>query len=903
MSSAAAAAAPAAQKIDLPADKETWNFTSAPNLHPVYYTGIRPARPPRIGPRVKGPKDKDDCDYDESREKSSSKKSKKDKSSPDGASASAAVVAGKELTQAELSAAWERYDQSKSFAPIESRSPTVLPKNWSEARPVPPDQWAESSAHMWLSIPSAVLGLSADTFEFDLNVKGGFAYLIAFTFVVKALTSSKEGTRSDGSVGKGFFMRQADEARGLSECALPKLAVFIEKMAADYRGPLARYAREKHPGKTPDQIDMDEVRSDVEFRRRISARPLQRGVRLLIVVLDPKFSIGRSLSHRQWKNKLESGEASPAEIVNVYDKIVASYKARKVSFEGRCSKSSSSSSKEADREDASDVGPEVDAEEGLRTLEEQQREKEIEQILGDAAPEPEPDGENLCGGGGSKKGKKSKKKASGAEEEEEEDVELPPDHDQVAEAAQKQQQQQQQAQGPQETDRQRKSRESSECRRKLGYLGMRIRASDRDGEAYRRADNYLWTKFFGHDNGRGVYGADRVQKPVDVKHVRSMILGRMKPHEYHKMCTKTLLEMSQNFAVFLGKKSVASDPRSLENEAQDLGDFDHALNPRRLFTFASSVEALEPPGDPTSICAEQRDESNYFDPATGQFRFPLPDMVFRVPDHEFRARLFFERKCPWYFSAFEEKLEAVERKSKEKLYQSIRRDHLSGLNPPRPPSSPGPLASDGEEDEQAAEDRERRKRADSYMSSTSRGLMHPSKGSHKNPGLVAKRAESRAALFHNAQVDLIAERGSKLGVENDRQKAERERRAHIVSDVVLQDLGAAEELEQRVAKAVDESPEDRDVMTKLYRDHQFEIYKGRMRPGAKGVNDIFAAHANHLHTEKERARGVNFNFTGFDNLTYAGSIVAEFLLKAKHHVGLSHSCHMYAYFFRPETTS
>lgn len=759
---------------------------------------------------------------------------------------------------------WAKFIHKQYYAPVEIPPPDgELPANWSRTEPIPAGKHLKAYDSIWLTIPAKLLR-SPDSLEIEVTKDEGAVFQVALSFMIKALMSPHEGSKADGFSGdKRLWYRPSDPASGAEAMVPPKVIVMGEVLTKDFRQLLLEYCHEKFGKKKgPAEINLSKVMCEVEFRRRQLAKDNFSGIRLLFAALDPKINFGRCLQHQQWRNEVGMGKASGEDIIKRYDFMCAEHK-RKQSEAVKNRLSSSSSSKDVDR---FDVGPAAENDK-QKSLDEAEHDAEVERVLGDEAPEKEPPGESTGGGG--------KNHGGGAP-----GLNVEPG-----------QQQQQQ-----ETQRQKEERQRNLTMAKLGALGIKLFNSDRDNKSHLKRVNHIHIKSI--QKAMAKSGKPGVRpppsaistKPADEKE----LISRLDPKDWYRALVHSQSRLVEYVYQGILNRDLLKemDIDTLRNESQDLGNWNHPLNPRRHFTFRNSVDSwLKDPK--VRPCPEQCDEANYIDPYTGEIKFPIPYLVWRMPDGQFRLKTLETHRGFWWFSAFEEQLAASEKKARDNREQSIARTNFGIERSGSTTNDAGIL--DGDSSRTNYHDEEQSEEKDIthsiYLDMPERRMVL----SNRMLGSVStSKSKRRAGVGSNkALFSGISLRMAEAGIENPNQKAQRAQRDHVISDVVATHVKDADSLYRRVMTACENVPGDRALLLKLFREHQMQQYKNLMRPGTKGVNDVFAAHAAYLDQPNPTHNYVNFKFTGFSNLTYNGSLIAEFMLRSRVNMGMTNSHHIF----------
>lgn len=776
---------------------------------------------------------------------------------------------------------WAAFDEEVSWKPIPFDLPEDLPPNWSKSEEVTIERVANSHDVFHMIIPFSVFEGDA-TMDLSLEDEVDVSVYNAFQFVNKALCSKHEGTYSP-NIHPHLFPDPNNPKNGI-----PKFRIFGELLVRRYRKLVEAYMRERYPNEAPTDVNVNNRSSEVECRRRVQTKDNVAGIRFHIHILDKRLNFGRALQHRLWKNEMLMGLKSPLKIYERYTKICDEWKKR-IAQPKRTTMTSSA--QEAAEYDA---GPEVDCPDlaaAAAAAAEAEQEREEMGMLGDEKSEAEPDGENIGESGAMKAITAKKKKVKTA---------IPPagaaaaipDQGPVGGGDGDKEQQQ-------ENEREKERRRKEECERRLASLGMKIPESTRDAKAYTKQIKYIFNKYNnmnptgqGQSGGQGRPRQQLSSAGVDKEAQRRELMRKVHPGEWHITQITTLESMVKHVYELLLRAPISqSDLNNLRNDCVDLGDYSHPLNPRKFFTFNGTLKNWFGAGSthPDAIppCREQCDEYNYYSDKPenkNEYQFPIPSLVWEIPYTDqadstnvmFRSKELKRHKAFWWFSAFSEQLRETEAKARRRQQEELRALYQSPLALRRD----RPNMSDFERSE--LEKDELWRASDAYRITLENSKRFGSKERFHTSMLSDRRALARVAAAS--------------GIQTSTSKIHNAQKDFVVDDILSEDIVAADKLYTRIKNAYEAVPEDQSLLIKLYRQHQFDVYKSRMKPGAAGVNEIHQLHTTYLNKPSSpeditAANTVHFNYTGYENLTYFGSIVGEFLLGAKVHMGLSNSHH------------
>lgn len=774
-----------------------------------------------------------------------------------------------------------------------------LPKSWSASAEIDAKsyQFARNIYTIFLPINKLIQLGSFQLVNTELSDR---AFMMSFGFFLKAITTGKVGTQGADLPSGHFFRDDTGKVH-------PKVEVFGEpiiRKTADNRGlnyiitqylekrqniPLLEAFRTDDSKRTAAQRalldrEMPIVVSEVGFRKEVISKQSLLGVRFWFVTHDKRVELGRALQRRVWRNAVGCGDASANTICQ-----------RQLNMEDSWQKEVSSAAEEREKGkdqnavDSDDNGPALSNAEGMNLFELEQH-REEDKILNGADGEAEPDdGIDLDGGGGGGGG--SEKDAARAAKE-------------AAKAERKKKRAREKALAGLALNLGLKS-----CRvpgKDLTAVGQVYLQKVR-GERMKRHPEYYIAAGSGNSgfgqrqrgdperiNGdeREVligFAEDKFLVKIGVTNVRTLV----------NIVYRQLLNLNQHNTPTPGTPyhDFIKDLKEADDEARDLGDFNHPYNPGKWFTFTRINELWGLSGD---ACAEQLDVENYLKPLSDELkkafpssgkdsnadnnfelRFPIPSLVWRLsPEKGGKLKEMAKRAPFWAFFPLQELMEQCTRQADLEDAQAAQ--ELEGQK-------------DGTADTVMDQDEETKEAINQFKQMQSTRTWKAAM-SH------AKKYDQDLTKQHkggNATDRLLQAQGHQTAA----QRAARAAHETTVQDRMADVVGNCRQLRTMVDTVSERQPSQEALLRRYFRDHQFEnAFKPEMRPQAAttqksavnthGHNDVHQQHVAYLSEGGASNPPLFMPYTGFDNLTRKGGLIAEKHFELKHIACVTNSVHV-----------
>lgn len=774
------------------------------------------------------------------------------------------------------------------------RDVDFLPPSWGPAPPPANDTVAWRIAQHLLVVFVPISAMPS-TPKFTVTDHAG-AVGMAFYFFNKALSTSKIGTHSnDGSLHR--FLNNHGQS-------LPKMETFAEVvvkesdsllkrfMAAHY----AQYSVVEKNGSgesvhTFTKEGTEKAVADVRFREKLLTRKNIVGVRFIVVTHDALLDVGRAFQKREFRNQVVTGEFSPKEVVEREDLFAAERKKRGAE-RGKILKEKKKAGS-GGVGGAEDGAPAVHPHEDVDFPQEQPiasadpREEERKATVVRLLKEIE------------------EARVRGDEEEAEKILKIV---EKERAAAQR---------GPSRQD----MIAHNIKRAKELYLvadhgtfdrrhpSMLLRIKDQQdrfststqmGAASSKRVNFREIRELSDEQKKEYAGLARgadasvvsVRRMRDVLHVIGALLN---------LDTEKALASDGPKVSDLRQRLYASS-NEMMNENIDLGSRECYYHPTRWLTFQNIVDAWALEG---VACMEQVNHSNYKSDS-GELQFPIPSLVWRLaPEKGFKAKVLGAQPPIWEFDPLFEKLEEIERK----YAQEQRLRHAEALKAREEDyvlkthklidNIPGTLVS--------VDRKKRLKEAEERNATTFRRSAY------------FKDQESYDRKYPSSLPETPKE--SYFGNNSASSVDQREKELHTthVRDIIGDEVEKADELETRVLQACKKAPEEEASLIRAFRKHQFKVYASLMRPNAEkqypnnpyvyfsapfsagpisdtrcryGMNVVHKRHVEYLSEGSPTNPVIYFGYTGYENLTFNASIIAEWIQRMKNIVNVTNSIHV-----------
>ena len=749
-----------------------------------------------------------------------------------------------------------------------------LPPTWAPAPPQAndPDAWRIARQLLVVFIPIEAI---PSTPRFHVADQKGVIGT-AFYFFNKAIASAKIGTFSnDGSLHR--FTNNHGQS-------LPKMEVFAEVVVRESITLLKRFMSSHYMQYSTVEVNengekiygfsktgIERAVADVRFREKILARKNIVGVRFKVVTYDPSLDAGRAIQKREFRNQVLTGEFSPAEVVGREEAFAEDRKKKKTERDKASKEAQRAKKKAGEDPDADAIEPEVDHAEPVQEEpiagadpREEERKAKIEKLFVEV----------------------ERARVRGDEDEVEKIVKLIEKENAAAQR------------GP---SRQDMLAHNIVRAKQLGLTfeasAFNVRHPSMLLKIKDQQDRFSTVTQMGSSSSKRVNNrelrtlsdqqkkeyASQTRGPdaavVSVKRMRDIlgVIGALLNIPSEKASA------SDSSAARELRQRLYSRMNEMMNENIDLGDKDHYYHPTKWLTFQNMNDGWNLAG---VACDEQVNHANYRSDS-GELQFPIPCLVWRLaPEKGFKAKVLSNQPPFWEFDPLFEKLSEIERKyehdarqrqmesQKPKAEEYTAKTHKLIDNIPETM-----ISSEKKKQLKEAEDRNFAKfRQSSY---------------YKDQQTYEKKYPAAAVVVDNSKINSLLLPGASDAAD----RAEKERHAVLVRDIIADEVEKAEQLETRVLEACKKAPEEEGSLMRSFRKHQFKVYSSLMRPDADkqypnnpyGMNKVHRQHVSMLYEGNIHNPVIYFAHTGYENLTYNASIIAEWIHKMKTIVNVTNS--------------
>lgn len=741
-------------------------------------------------------------------------------------------------------------------------------------------------------------------------------FMAAFHFINKALMTNKVGSNDkDGAPHR--FKNQFDQS-------LAKIEATGEVLLRDPNTAVNKYILKHHKNEPRTPELLARVAASVHVREKLFARSNIVGVRMFLFIVDPKLNSSRALQKRLYRNQVEMGTFSPADIVEREERwererkqISADYHALKDQFKAiekehktmgqsfmswpkylamkRAEQRPASASAVDPQELPSDQQQQDD---GNNAGDDDHHPRQME----DAAVDPE----------AHERKKKEKIKAlieelaaAQVREDQGEIAALEAKIAKLSSAQEKGPSRQQMIDGLVLSAR-RLALKFEENRVSSKYPSLLFALKDRSGKfdsstVFGSASSKRFTgREIRHmpEEERRLYSEKATGRTVSVVSITRMrdvllALGAMiniTNEKYVDECTEHDQRINRLRKEFYLHQNIMLDESSDLNPAPGR---DHPYRPSDWLTFENMTVGwnLEKAG----VCREQLNPSNYYISDTKEFLVPFPCLAWRLPSEKgFKSKTLANVRPFWVFGSLMELYAECERKYAKKMA-------AEELESKKRLSDADMLRGTNEIIDQVIIDPKKRARA-KLEEERKRQMYEKSVLALEQATFDKKYTRSDLSGGVSA-----SDRKFSSGAAPDHQAdADKEKQEILVRDILGDATEDATKWLQRVKDMVKKCPEDEAALIRAYRKHQLEKFVALMRPDAHstlypknvyGMNVVHSQHVKTLYEGNKDNPSIYFKFCGYQNLTYNSSLMAEWINRMNTIVGVTNSIHVLATMF------
>jgi hypothetical protein len=755
------------------------------------------------------------------------------------------------------------------------RDVDFLPPSWAPAPPLAndPEAWRIAQQLLVVFVPISAI---PSTPKFQVSDHAG-AVGMAFYFFNKALATSKIGThRNDGSLHR--FLNNHGQS-------IPKIEVFAEVVVKESDGLLKQFMAAHYSQysvvetnakgekiHTFSKEGVEKATADVRFREKILTRKNIAGVRFILVANDPVFDAGRAFQKREFRNQVLTGEFSPKEVVEREDAFSEERKKRSIERE-KAWKAKKKANKDGDNE-------EEDAEAANHTHED--ADYPHEQPIASADPREDERKAKLA------KLLKEMEEARVRGEDEEAGNILKLIEKEHAAAQRGPSRQDMIAHNIKRAKELYLVVEQGTFDRKHPSMLLKIKdqqdkfsTSSAMGSASSKRTNFKELRDLSDEQKKEYAGLARgadaavvsVKRMRDILHVMGALLN-VPTEKAGSTDSAKVRELRQR---------LYARSNEMMNENIDLGSRDCYYHPTKWLTFQNIVDGWGLDG---IACKEQVNHSNYKSDA-GELQFPIPSLVWRLaPEKGFKAKALGSQPPIWEFDPLFEKLEEIERKYEQEqrqrhaeAQQAKAEDYILKTHKLIDNIPEGMVPAERKKRLKEAEDRNATKfRQSSY---------------YKDQETFDKKYPS--SVIGTPQDSYFSNNASSSADQRDKEL----HNCHV-RDIIADEVERAEQLETRVLEACKKAPEEEASLIRSFRKHQFKVYASLMRPDAHkqypnnpyGMNTVHKKHVEYLSEGSPSNPTIYFGYTGYENLTFNASLIAEWIQRMKNIVNVTNSIHV-----------
>lgn len=752
---------------------------------------------------------------------------------------------------------------------------------------------------------------STDTMHFADIRKHERQFMAAFHFINKAIC-----TRKVGSIDAEGTTHRFKNEFGQS---LPKIEVVGEVLLHDINGVYNKHMMKHYKNVTRTEEIMARAAADVQLREKLLARANIKGIRFFVFIIDPKLDSGRAVQKRLFRNQVETGEFSAVEVVEREERW---QKARNQRLNLWTSLSKELDTTNAERQ-----------KQGLPKMLMSEfsalKKKPADAVMTDEAAQVAAPPEELLQQAVNEDNINSANADEGIQHE---DVAVDPEAQErkrkekmdalvneryaaevrgdkgevsaidakIAKLASAQER------GP---SRQQTTEAQVEAARKLGlkfdaqHVGSRYPAilfqlKDQRGKfdnstafgaaSTKRFDVRGQRKMSDDERKRYAETASgRTVSVVSITRMRDVMLALA------SLLNITSKQPSKGPGVDRInhlKNAFYRNENLMMDESTDLHpnpESPHPYKPSNWLTFENMTVGWNLDGQ---VCPEQLNPANYYDAHTKEFVVPFPCLAWRLPSEKgFKSKVLAKTRPFWIFGSLYELMAECKRKYERRMLEETAEAHKETDSHKATEEVMSHLFKDAKRRRAIIEEEEKTRKE--YEAS-----------------VLVKDQRAYEKKYPRSASSVISEsdRGfSSGGAPDPSAIADKEKQEVLVRDIIGDAVEDAAKQYQKVKDMIKKCPEDEQALVRAYRKHQESVFFALMRPDADklypnnkyGMNMVHSQHVKALFEGNPLNPKIYFKFTGYQNLTFNASLMAEWINRMNTIVGITNSIHVLACMF------